>query len=132
MNEVPEMNELKKRHGCLTAWLILMLILNAALALVYLFRAEAIADAHPGGIPQSLLMALRVLAGLNVVWTVLLLRWKRIGFWGFLVNTIAAFVVNLMIGLGLLSALPGLFGVIVLFLLLQLNAGSRSGWNNLE
>lgn len=132
MNEMRELAELRKRHGCLTAWLVLMLILNAVLALVYLFRGSAIAESVPGGVSQSLLMALRVLAVLNIIWAVLLLRWKRIGFWGFLVNTIAAFVVNLMMGLGLLSALPGLFGVIILFILLQMKTTSGSGWDNLE
>ena len=88
MNEMPELAELRKRHGCLTAWLVLMLIANVIVALVYMFKGDAVSANTPGGISMPLLMALRVMAILNTLFSVLLLRWKRIGFWGFLVSTV--------------------------------------------
>ncbi len=33
-------NELKERHGCVTAWLILMIITNSLIALLYLFAGH--------------------------------------------------------------------------------------------
>jgi len=92
----------KKRHGCLTAYLILMIVANSALALVYLLASDTIR----GNLRRSsewVLPVLVVLALFNLVCAIALFRWKEWGFWGCCVSTIVGFLVNLAAGLGFSS-----------------------------
>ena len=124
--------EQKKRHGCVTAWLILIIVLNSLSSLLYIFAGEFISDNIPGGISDNMLAILAILGFLNVVFAVLLFLWKKIGFWGFVITSLAALAINLNIGLGITQSLLGLLGVFILFVVLQIKAKDVSAWNNLE
>lgn len=76
------MNEQKKRHGCLTAWLILMLIGNSAAVLIYVLGSAAVSQTYPNA-PGWTFPALILLGILNIVFVVALLRWKKMGVLGF-------------------------------------------------
>jgi hypothetical protein len=71
----------KKRHGCLTAYLVVAIILNSATALLYLFGAAAIKRSSPN-IPDWAFLVLIALVLFNLACTIALLRWKKWGFWG--------------------------------------------------
>ena len=43
----PISEELKRRHGCLTTWLILVIVANSLTALLYLFGSGAIREQFP-------------------------------------------------------------------------------------
>ena len=120
----------KNRHGCLTAWLVLMLIANGASGLMYLLGSEAIRRSLPNA-PGWAFPVLIVFSLFNVVCAVALFQWKRWGFWGFCVSSLVALVVNLSIGLGMGSALAGLVGVILLYGVLQIGTENK-GWPQLE
>ncbi len=122
----------KQRHGCVTAWLILMIILNSLVAFLYLFFSDFFAENLPGTVSKSMLVVLAILGIANVVFAVLLFNWKKIGFWGFLVSAIATFIVNLKIGLGLGQSLFGLVGLGILYGILQIKKNNISTWQNLE
>ncbi|MDD3641904.1 MAG: hypothetical protein PHQ19_00345 [Candidatus Krumholzibacteria bacterium] len=81
----------KQRHGCLTAWLILMIVANSLSALVYLFAKNLIMDAAPGA-PGWTFPVYAALGIVNVVCAVALARWKKWGFYGFVVTTVAGMV----------------------------------------
>lgn len=121
----------KQRHGCVTAWLIFMIIANASIAVLYLFAGDKIAQTIPGGISNPLLMALAVLGIANILFSVLLFKWMKIGFWGFVLTSIAALVVNTMAGLGIGQSLSGLVGIAVLFAVLQIRKDGVSAWANM-
>jgi xanthosine utilization system XapX-like protein len=118
----------KGRHGCLTAWLILMIIANAVTALTYvvliLFGRKTVA-------PAWALLALAVACIANVLFAVALFRWKKWGFFGFLGTTILTLVINLRNGIKPTFASIGLFGIVILYAVLQIG-GERKGWNQLE
>ena len=115
----------KKRGAWLTIWLVFMLIANFFTALTYLVLNKTIASIYPN-------VALWVwhiygLVGLaNFVFIILLFMWKKWPFYAFCGSTVIAFIMNLAIGLGIVSAILGLAGPIILYL------SMKSRWDLFE
>ena len=115
MMSVTQTNE---RGGCLTAWLALMLIANALTAIFYLTGGSTLQQAYPSASPIVFL----ILAGLGIanlvgvygIWT-----WKKWGFYLFVAAALIALVINLSLGLPILSVLLGLVGVAIFWYLLR-------------
>jgi hypothetical protein len=120
----------KNRHGCLTTWLILMIIGNSISALIYLFGSKIIQQAYPNA-PGWLLPVMTIILIFNVVCAVALFRWQKWGFWGFLGSSVAALVINLSIGVGIAQSLLGLLGVVLLYGVLNIGKDNK-GWPQLE
>ena len=106
----------KKRGGCLTAWLILILIANLWIANNHFIslRPDSLLP-----IPQWVIFILMVGSILNIVFAVAILRWKRWGVYGFGVIAIVLFIIDLTTGRPLYIAPLGLVGIIVLLILLR-------------
>jgi len=126
------LNNVKQRHGCVTAWLVLMIILNSISALMYLFAGDMVAKNIPGDISGSMLLPLGFLGLLNVIFSIMLFKWNKIGFWGFVLTSVGAFIINLSIGLGVGQSILGLVGIAVLYGVLQIKKGNVAAWTNLE
>jgi hypothetical protein len=120
----------KERHGCLTTYLIFMIVVNSAVSLLYVLGSDRLRQ-NGMNPPDWAFWALAAAGVVNVICAIALLRWKRWGFWGFLASAIATLAVNLAIGLGPLSAVGGAVGVLVLFGVLQIGK-ERKGWSQLE
>jgi hypothetical protein len=120
----------KKRHGCLTAYLVLAIVLNSATALLYLFGAGAIKRSSPN-IPDWAFPVLIVLVLFNLACAIALFRWKRWGFWGLVASAAVTLGVNLTIGLGLSSAIVGVLGVLLLYGVLHIGKNNK-GWPQLD
>jgi uncharacterized membrane protein len=124
--------ESKERHGCVTAWLVLMIVLNSLTSLLYLLAGDIIVDNMPGEISQSMLTTTAVFGILNVLFSVMLLKWKKLGFWGFLITSLCVFVINLNAGFGIGQSILGLVGIAILYGVLQIKSDDKSAWSNLE
>jgi hypothetical protein len=124
------LSENKKRHGCLTAWLVLMLIGNSAGALMFLLGGEWIKEGLPE-LPAWTFPLLAVFAVSNLVFAIALLKWKKWGFWGFAVSGFATLVVNIAGGYGIGQSLTGLIGLAVLYGVLHIGKDNK-GWPQLE
>jgi len=124
------MNELKQRHGCLSAWLVLMIFLNSLTALIYLFGSAFFNKALPSA-PAWAFPVMALGAIVNVVCAVSLFRWKKWGFHGFVATSIVAFAMNLVVGASAATALFGLTGIAVLYGVLKIG-GDKNGWSQLE
>lgn len=124
--------ENKSRHGCVTAWLIFMIIANSVVALIYFFATEMVTDAIPELDSDSMILLLGVLSVLNVVFAVFLLQYKRWAFFGFVATAIGAFLINLSIGLGIFQSLMGLVGIGILYGILQIKQNGVSAWDSLD
>lgn len=122
----------KQRHGCVTAWLILILIVNSVSALLYLLCSELILRQLPIDVSFSTVFTLGLLGVGNVVFSLLLLNWKRIGFYGFFITGAIAFFINLNLGLSMVQAVAGMVGVGILYGILQIKKNQVSTWENLE
>ena len=120
----------KHRHGCLTAYLVFMIIANSATALLYLFGSEAIRRNAPN-MPGWAFPVLIVAGIFNLICAVALWRWKKWGFWGFVVSALVAFAVNLSIGVEPGFALLGLVGLGILYGVLHIGSEDK-GWPQLE
>jgi hypothetical protein len=120
----------KKRHGCLTAYLVVAIILNSATALLYLFGAAAIKRSSPN-IPDWAFLVLIALVLFNLACTIALLRWKKWGFWGLVASAAVTLGVNLTIGLAVSSVIVGVLGVILLYGVLQIGKDNK-GWPQLD
>ena len=122
----------KSRHGCVTAWLILMIIANSLTSLIYFLIPENMAKLLPGEIPKFFLILLGFIGLSNVAFSIALFRWKLWGFYGFIVSSLAAFVINVYIGLGTGQAIFGLAGIATLYGILQIKKDNISAWNYME
>ena len=130
-----ELPTLKERHGCVTAWLVFMIITNAGLAVYYFFFTDMVLDGlsymdiYP---PKSTILLLGGMTIINVILALMLLSWKKWAFWSFGVMSIIAFVVNLSIGLPIAQSIMGLFSILILFAILQIKENGVSAWDNME
>ena len=119
-----------QRHGCVTAWLVFILIANSIVSLMYLSTANKLMQTLK---VSGTAMFILVLVGmLNVVCAIMLLKWKKIGFYGFAISSIAAFAVNIGIGLSPVSAILGLVGFGILYAILQITKDGVSAWDYLQ
>lgn len=113
----------KKRGILLTAWLILMLLANAGVAIIYFLFSGLVIALIPT--MSWVIYIVGFLSLLNIVFTIFLFKWKKWAFFAFCAMAGIMFVINILIGTGISSVL-GFLGPVILWLLL------RSKWNYLE
>ena len=133
LDDFPEARTpLKDRHGCVTAWLVLMLVGNSLASVVNLLFGSAVVQ-NASGLSSLWIWALGAIGILNVIFVFKLFKWKKIGFYGFLMTTVLSLVISLIVDVVPLQALIGLAGIAVLHKLLQMKTESgRRAWSNLE
>ncbi len=122
----------RQRHGCVTAWLIFLIIANSFTALTYLFLSDLIIEHSPVEMSKSYLFALGFIGILNLIFAIFLLRWKKWAFRGFLFTTIITFAINIISGQSFWQSLFGFLGIIILYGILQIKEEGVSTWNHLE
>lgn len=132
IDEITNTNTEKQRHGCITAWLILMIIANSATAIIYLFASDIVTDNLPGNVSTMLIVSLGIIGVANVAFSVLLLQWKKLGFWGFSITSVLVLGINISIGLDVGQSVFGLIGVGILYGILQIKKDNVTAWENLD
>jgi hypothetical protein len=135
----------KQRLGCLTAWLVLMILGNAVALVRVLLTLGSIQQSIPN-FPAWVVWPTFVLAVLNIVFAIALLNWKKWGFFGVLGTGLGALALNLYLlsqldlesgipqaaaGVVAVYAVGPLMGVMILFVLLRIG-GEESAWSRLE
>ncbi len=120
----------KQRHGCLTAYLIFIIVANAATALAYTLGKAVIQEKMPD-LPGWAFWVLPAAGIFNLACAVALFRWKRWGFYGFLLSGFVAFGVNLKLGQSPAQSFIGLLGVSILYAVLHIG-GKNKGWTQLD
>jgi len=134
MEEIQQVQ--KKRHGCVSAWLSMIIIFSALSFLLNFFASNfmikllSIHSVKP--ISKSSLMLLGILAAFNTVFAIMLSLWKKWGFWGIVVTSILIMPVNISIGVSIGQSLLGLVGIAILYGILQFKGNNVSAWKNLE
>ncbi len=131
---VYEEDHLKHRHGCVTAWLIFMMVANGIVGLVYIFQGQQIADYLPPGVTfaEWARISLIVLALLNLYAAYLLYNYKKLGFWIFVFSSLAALAINTSMGMSISSSISGLLGVAILYGILQIQREGKTAWEQLD
>ncbi|MEO8396929.1 MAG: hypothetical protein ABI700_28295 [Chloroflexota bacterium] len=108
----------QERGGCLTAWIIVALIANALLAFYYLTSSAALQQVYPT-ISPAIFLLLAAVGVVNVISAIGLWTWHKWGFYLFAATSVVTLVINIGIGLPIVSALLGLVGVGILWYLLR-------------
>ncbi len=120
----------KKLGTLLTIWLVIMVIANLFGALTYLILyklvfIEKIAAVLPA-LPSTAIYILGIIGILNVIFTIFLFKWKKWAFFAYCGSAGIVFIINLIIGTGIVAALCGLIGPVILYLIM------RPKWNLFE
>jgi hypothetical protein len=106
------------RGGCLTALLVVMLILNGLVVVLYSFCLLSgrvlLPTAPRWGLPALLLFGL-----VNVASVVALWRWQRWGLYALTASALVIFGVNLSLGLPIVACVLGLLGPVLAFILVR-------------
>jgi len=103
---------LKQRHGCVSVYLIFMIVANALTALTYFFASQAVLSGFPN-------------ANISIIYLL-------IGFLGYICTTVATFAINYKLGVDIRYALIGFISIGVLYAILQIKKGGVSAWKNME
>ena len=114
----------RKRGSCLTAFLVLMLIVNPLAGLYYLFASSTLRQSLPT-LPGWVIPILAIATIANFVFAIAIWKWRKWGMYGFAGSALVTFVIN-VISISVLGALVGLIGVALLAFLL------RPVWNQME
>ncbi len=130
--EYSETELVKERHGCVTTWLVFMIVANSLIGLMYLLVPESIANEMEVKIPIYILSILGLIGIANVVFSFALFKWKLWGFYGFIVSSLASFIINLMIGVEVVQSVMGLIGIAFLYGVLQIKKNNIAAWNYME
>lgn len=127
----------KKRHGCLTAWLITGIVVHAFLALIYLFiDNDIILSSLPGNYGGVwVVMLFKILGLLNILFFVLMLYWKKMGVILYAISTLIVFYINFTSGANdfytILFSLLGLVVLAVLLILEEEETGKKA-WDEMD
>jgi hypothetical protein len=122
--------EQKKRHECVTAWLIFMIVANSVAAISNLLLSDTIAAQLKVESP-AIIMVLGIVSLFNLLCAIQILKWKKWGFWGFLASAVVTFIINISLGLPITNALLGLIGFGILYAILQIKTNDKSAWEQL-
>ena len=121
-------NELRQRHGCVTFWLWLVLLINAGVTLQYL---ASLVDADPQ-LPVAAVALLALLGACNAYAALLLMRWNKSGFYLFVVSSLVALAVNTtMLDLHPVQSVSSLVGIAIWWGVLQIRHDGRSAWSQM-
>ena len=125
------MDEQKFRHGCLTKWLVFLLIVNSVIVLILVLSGSAIRNEVTPTTPAWVFLVFTLSGILNIFFVIALFRWKKWGFWGLVGTFGLVFIVNLVLEVNIVQAFLGLSGVAILFGVLQIGK-EKKGWSQLE
>lgn len=124
------MNEMKQRHGCVSSWLWIVLIINVILCVVYIYwmfdKRLDTTNVLCYGIASVFSVA-------NVLSSILLMRWNKMGFYLFCVSTIVvAIIYALVINHSFVTFVSTSLGVFIWVAILQIRKNGVSAWSLME
>jgi hypothetical protein len=116
---------LKQRGGCLTAWIFILMIVNTGTAFLLLGMQDRL-DLSDGDIIIQFLLLTAIIVG-----GILLLKWRKTGFYLILAAFLISTVINLAAGNGIYS-FSGAMGILILWGLLNKKADGVSAWQQMK
>ena len=137
------MEKLKKRHGCLTAWLVVLIILNTfsilSSVITYFFFDPEMFQ-MPGmpaiDLPTWLIAAGALYAVICLIFTIALFMWRKWAFWGYIGVNMLYIAIIMLAGRPFLEIIYGLISsvivIVILFGVLQIGGDENKGWKQLE
>ena len=122
------MSGLKERHGCVTfwLWLIIFFFFGAVIfGIVQMFEVSMPSFVWGMGLST-------ILAVVNILGSVLLMRWNKLGFYLFLIGSLCGTAINMLIlAMTPMVIFSSLLGILVWWAVLQIKKGGVSAWNQM-
>lgn len=119
------MNETKQRHGCINAWLWLVIAINSATCGYYAIQMfNVLSNTLVWGFGLLSILALG-----NILGAILLMRWNKCGFYLFIACSIVAAIINVSIlDLGVYTGIQGLVAILIWWGILHIKKDGVSAW----
>jgi len=112
----------KKRHGCLTAYLILAIVTVAVIGVSY----SGIGNLTSHGSPVYAVDSLLKIAFLIAIW-----RWRKWGFWAIVVLDIIGGAYQAFAIDSFIPPVAAVLDILIMYGVLHIG-GERQGWRQLE
>jgi hypothetical protein len=122
--------ETKQRSPYVRVWLITMMLLNVLGILANIIRTGARTTDLPGATPGGFLL-LTALSLVNLVFLVMIWRWRRWGFYALGLSTLLVVVINVFVGMPPIRSLIGMGSYFALYVLLR-GGEEKSAWSQLD
>lgn len=122
----------KQRHGCLTAWLVYLMISNSIVSLGLFYNINSIVQRFKYIKSENLLLIVASIQILNVLFLFMLLKWFKLGFWGFLSTSTLLFIIQIMNTKNILTPITTVIVMLITCGLLKLKKRNVTGWGNLD
>jgi hypothetical protein len=120
----------KQRHGCLAAYLIVMMVL-AVIGIIFSLLAVALG----GAATQPLwTIILGIIVGIfNLVCLAAVWRWQKWGFYGILGASVFYAIISFAsgAGMGVATLIGAVIGMLIFYGVLQIGGDSK-GWSQLD
>ena len=107
----------KGRDGCLTAWLIYLMISSIIISYVCFFKSIVLFKNLSQNISENVTLLVGAIGIFNVFFCYLLLKWVKLGFWGLIVTNVIMIIIQLMNGSDLIRPTLGSSCIIILYFL---------------
>ncbi|MDE7349914.1 MAG: hypothetical protein K2N25_02515, partial [Muribaculaceae bacterium] len=121
--------DLKERHGCVSAWLWVALVANALMVVLYgiaMFGMDTREDALGIGLCS-------IGGAMNVLGSILLLRWNKTGFYMMAICSIMVIAVNIFVlNMEAYVMIGSLIGIVIWWAILQIKKNGVSAWSQLS
>ncbi len=124
----------KIRHGCVSAWLLFMIIGGslAVLTSFYFTKSYEVYENLEMQVDDELLKYGYIFSAINVICAFLMWKWKKIGFWICVGSICANIALDIVAGIDWTMALSKALGILVIYGILQFKGDGVSAWKNLE
>lgn len=128
----------KKRHGCVTAWLIFVIVVNAFVGLGYILLKDMLPDAmkelsqNKMELTANYFLTEGIVSLALVFCFVQLWQWKKMGFHGIIICTMVTATVNFMANHEWTDFIFSFTGVLIHYLVLQIKINDQSAWSLLK
>jgi len=122
----------RQRHGFVSFWLVFGVICGALVGIMYLFVYPSLGGMIPISKGQMIIAGLINLA--FIVPYVLLLQWKKIGFWMYCGFSLVSLVLNVIQATQYkpLYLVGGLIGFLIMWGILHIRKNGKNTWEQLE
>jgi len=104
----------KKRGFWLSAFLVLMFIANPLTSFTYFSNPDLIVSSFPKATTE-IIYFMGFMAIVNLFLAIAIWRWVKWGVYGFYISISIAFVINMYLEIGMLGALAGLLGGVLIY-----------------
>lgn len=125
-------NKFKERHGCVSAWLIFIIIVNFIIILFNVFSSPVVTKSLLHYPSKLVMVSYTAIAALNILFIVMILKWKKWAFWGFVIIGFWGAILNFFVTVNFFTSTVGLLGIVILYGILQIKKDKISAWSNLE